>query len=204
MASYGERFSEFVRDHLVKNNLPSLGRLNGKALAALADQFEQSEIRKDKKERAKRLSKVERDALFEALARETGCNLQAMTEPEVKKCFVAVSAIIRATPDVTPEEIKASCKRYHREMAGATITPHAIANNWSKLFDRDSRKAGVSSKDWALEPKFDWRRVCSIRFNRDDPKYRDRRAWEEESWDWVPPNVKQTIWAEGEEILSRL
>ena len=209
-ASYGERFSEYVRAYLLKHKLlgedgsPRLGKLNGQGLAVLADEFEQEERRKDKRERAKRLSKVERSKLYDSLAKGTGCNLEAMTEPEQKRCGVAISAIIRATPDVTPEEIEAACQTYHREMSGATITPHAISNNWSKLFDRGARVNGVSKIDWRKEPEFAWRSIIKARWPKGDSRYADRRDWEDESWEWVPANIKQVIWAEGPEILKKI
>jgi hypothetical protein len=76
-----------------------------------------------------------------------------------------------------------------------------VANNWSKLFD-SSNRVGGTKLDWSKEPDFDWRRVCGVRWPRE--KYPDRRAWEEDPWRQVPPNIMKTIHAEGEEILAKL
>ena len=162
MASYGERFSEFVRGYLLKHKLlgedglPRLGYLNGQALAVLADDFEQAERRDDKRIREKKLSKAERSKLFDALAKGADCNLEAMTEAEQKRTAVAIAAIIKATPDVTPEEIQDACNTYRKKMSGATITPTAISNNWSKVFDSSRRIGGIKT-GLVMEPKGDWR-----------------------------------------------
>ena len=133
-SSYGQRFVETVRDHLKKNGLKSLGGIDGPALAALADKFEQAERLKDKRDREKRLGKGDLEKLYEALALGCGCNLEAMTEDEQKRCAIARSKIVRASPQVTPEDVAYACKRYRLEMPRVTITPFAVSNNWSKLY----------------------------------------------------------------------
>lgn len=178
MSSYGERFAEAVRDYLVQNRLvnasgePSLGKLSGKILGELADRFEQAEVRRGKAEKAKRLSKADRNKLFDALAAGVGRNLEAMTETEQTRCAVALAKIIKATPDVTPEDVTAACAKYRRDFSGATISETAIMSNWSKLFDSHGR-----GKKPAIEPipePDDWKGLM-----RDDPddKHMVGRAW---------------------------
>lgn len=171
MATRGERFSEAVFDYLVKYNLrnslgkPSLGKINGKILGELYDRFDQGESRKNKAEQSKRMSKAERNVLFETLAKATGCDRTSMTEAEEARCGVAVSAIVRATPDVTPGELDEACRRYVAKMPGATITPTAVSNNWSKLFDSKNRgSTRLAKPEPVMEPN-DWRGLL-----RDDPE----------------------------------
>lgn len=190
-ASYGERFAEAVGDYLVQNRLvkesgePSLGKINGKILAELADRFEQAEVRRGKAEKAKRLSKGERDKLFDALAVNVGRNLEAMTETEQTRCAVALAKIIKATPDVTAMDIASACAKYRRDFSGATISETAIMSNWSKLFDsrgrgRNERKA----PDPIIEPD-DWRGLI-----RDDEE--DLR-WADTPWSQIMPFYQNRI-----------
>ena len=206
MASYGTRFAESVGDYLRANGLvnregqPSLGKVNASLLADLADRFEQAEIRRGKAERSKKVGKAERDRLFEALAIGTGSDPKSMTEPELRRCAVAISAIIKATPDVTPEEVSAACKKYHSVFSSASITTSAVANNWSKLVTRESGRKAVNLVDITKAPPFDWKRAIAIRYPRE--RYQDRRAWEEDNWELVPSNIKATIWSEGPKLLG--
>jgi hypothetical protein len=208
-ASYGERFAEYVADYLSENDLtntdgrPSLGKIDGRTLAALADKFDALDRRRDKAERSKRLSQSELEVLFDALARGTGCDPKAMTEAELRRCAVARAAIVRATPDVTAAEIEAACKKYAAVFNGAVITPTAISNNWSKLIEpgRGAKKAAGPS-NWSAQPRFDWHRVVGLLWPRE--RYPDRGPWEEDSWDLVPSQIKQRIHAEGEAVLEKV
>jgi hypothetical protein len=198
MASYGERFAELVGKHLRDNRLVNtkgqitLGKINSRTLADLADKFERSERLKDKKERTERLSKGELDRLFDALAAGCGMDIDSMTEPESKLCGISRAQIVRATPDVTTEEIEAACRRYRREMPGATISPKAVANNWSKLFDSTTRKKGSTSGTDTSEPKVDWSvALKAVATATADPELRRKRLnaheegykWYQLSWD---------------------
>lgn len=191
MASYGERFAEAVRDYLVQNKLfngdgePSLGRLNGKILGELSDRFEQAEVRRGKAEKAKRLGKGERDKLFETLAVATGCDPKSMTEAETKRCAVAISAIIRATPDVKPSEVEEACRKYGQKFTGATITPTAISNNWSKLFESAGRGKNERKAPEAIPEPDDWRAMM-----RDDEE--DSR-WSDTPWGQIMPYYQNRI-----------
>lgn len=190
MASYGQRFVETVGEFLKKNKLVNgkgqitLGKINGKTLAELADKFENSERSKDKKERAKRLSKGERDLLFDALAKGTGGDAATMTDSELRRCAVAISAIIKATPDVATSDVEVACAKYRRDMPTATITPTAISGNWSKLFDTKRARPGGGLD--LSEPKVDWRpalkRVAQATISENIR--RTRLDAHEEGWKW--------------------
>ena len=206
MASYGTRFAESVGDYLRANGLvnregqPSLGKINASILAGLADRFEQAEVRRGKAERSKKIGKAERDRLFEALARGTGSDPNQMTEPELRRCAVAISAIIKATPDITPEEVSAACRKYATVFSSASVTTTAISNNWSKLFSREAGQRIENKIDINKEPNFDWCRAVALRYPRE--RYEDRTAWEEGVWSLVPSNIKATIWKEGPALLG--
>lgn len=191
MATYGERCVDSIRAYLLRYNLvngagePSLGKLSGTILAELIDRHDAAEKRRDKTERSKRLGKGERDKLFEALAKGTGCDAASMTEVELKRCAVAISAIIRATPDVTVAEVEAACRRYGTKMSGATITPTAISSNWSKLFDSKSRgPSRWPEPPVVLEPD-DWRGLL-----RDDE---EEAALLESPWPSIHPFYQARI-----------
>lgn len=191
MSSNGERFTESVREYLIEYKLtnsagePSLGKLSARMLGELYDRFEQAEIRRGRAERTKKLSKGDRDKIFTALAVGTGCDPAVMTEPEVKRCVIAASGIIRAVPDVKPEEITAACERYRREFSGVTITPHAVMNQWSKLFDMKNRGAATRREPDKLEEPDDWRGLM-----RDDE---DDARWVEIVWERIPPYYQTRI-----------
>lgn len=206
MSTSGERFSEAVRDYLYKNRLfnskgdPSLGRINGKILGELYDRFEAAEKRRDKAEREKRMSRSERDKLYEALAEGCGCDVKRMTEAEIKKNAVAISAIIRATPDVTPADVLEACVKYRALYPTLTaISPTAVSGAWSRLAD-PKRTLKKGAPDWTLEPKFDWVRVVALRWPRE--RFPDRQSWEEDGWSLVPSHIKQTIHSDGPTILA--
>jgi hypothetical protein len=72
-----------------------------------------------------------RNALFDALATHTGCDLAALTETQARAIGVARAQIAKAGG--TPEDIPAAVASYRRQFPGATVTANALANHWGRL-----------------------------------------------------------------------
>ncbi len=68
-----------------------------------------------------------------ALARAEGSDSAAVTESGLRALNTALGEILRAAPDVTPEEIERRGRVYRSVFAGASITAGAIARHWAKL-----------------------------------------------------------------------
>lgn len=171
MATFGERFVEHVHEYLLQYKLlnargqPSLGKINGKILAELLDKFEAAEKRKDKVARERRLSKTERNKLFDALAIGCGADPKNMTTVEGTQFGVGISAIIQATPDITPEEVAEACARYKTMRPGCTITPTAVSKIWSSVMPRRRKDGTERPPPESIPEPDDWRALM-----RDDPE----------------------------------
>jgi hypothetical protein len=73
----------------------------------------------------------ERNPLFDALASISGADPKELTTRSSRSCGVALAEIRRATPTVTPEEIKRRAENYRMHFASVAITPSALANHWA-------------------------------------------------------------------------
>ncbi len=73
-----------------------------------------------------------RDPLFDALARSCGSNPLEMPSPQARACAVALAAIRKVCPTLTPEEIASRAATYQRIHKDWTLTPNALANHWGE------------------------------------------------------------------------
>jgi hypothetical protein len=96
----------------------------------------------------------DRNPLFDALALSTGCrSLSEITKTQARAIGVALSEIVRVTPNVTPEEIerRALCyKRAHRDWA---LTASSLAKNWSE-FSIDPETAKQKLDPYKVPPNW--------------------------------------------------
>lgn len=72
-----------------------------------------------------------RNLLFDVLAEATGNRVSEMVGRPAAACGTALASIRKATPDVTPEEIRRRAANY-RTHFDAALTPSALANQWAK------------------------------------------------------------------------
>jgi hypothetical protein len=75
----------------------------------------------------------ERNPLFDALASVDGSNPQEVQGAAARAIGVALAEIRRATPDVTPDEIKRRAAMWPRHFPDAVFTPTALAKWWARL-----------------------------------------------------------------------
>lgn len=73
-----------------------------------------------------------RDPLFDALADATDGDAKKLTSPTLRACAVALSHIRKASPDVTPDEIKRRAANYRAHFRDITLTASALAKHWAR------------------------------------------------------------------------
>lgn len=89
------------------------------------------------------LAPRKRDALFDALVVACGGDPFGMTEDESRACGVAKAKILRASPDVTPEEFGRRADIYRSKFAHAALTPSAMARHWSECVPQTNGHAAT-------------------------------------------------------------
>lgn len=72
-----------------------------------------------------------KNELFDGLAEATGSQPSELVGRAAKACGVAIAEIKKATPDVTPSEIKRRAYNYVTHYKDAALTPLALAKHWS-------------------------------------------------------------------------
>jgi len=73
-----------------------------------------------------------RDPLFDALARSCGSNPLEMPSPQARACAVALAAIRKVCPTLTPEEIASRAATYQRIHKDWNLTPSALCSHWGE------------------------------------------------------------------------
>jgi hypothetical protein len=83
----------------------------------------------DVHERASR----KRDPLFDVLAEVEGSNPLEMTQRGGRTIGVALAEIRKATPDVTPDEIRRRASLWPKHFPDAAFTASALAKHWARM-----------------------------------------------------------------------
>lgn len=73
----------------------------------------------------------ERNLLFDALAEMEG-GAENLTKPTAKKVGVALAHIKKASPDVSPDEIRARARNLSLHMPHATATATSLSSHWAR------------------------------------------------------------------------
>jgi len=94
----------------------------------------EKEEEKERKEKPKSESAAKprrRNNLVDTLAEIEGSNPGELTRPHARALGVAVAEIKRATPDVTPDEIRRRAAIYRRKHPDWSLTGPALAKHWA-------------------------------------------------------------------------
>ncbi len=167
--TYGESFAAAVREYLAANRLASLGQINGKMLADLADRFHESWLAEQRPGKraptpsgARPLPKAERDALYGAFCLACGFALSKMT-PDMKRCTALALLEIRAVePQLTPEMITDGVGKYRRKFSETkNFSPKAVAKWWPDIMG--SAQTASAKRDVYQEPA-NWHSGAVARF----------------------------------------
>lgn len=115
-----------------------------------------------------------RQPLFDALAEACGSKPSGMTDSEARGCAVALGAILKASPGVTPGEIRQRAERYRQHFPDAAITPFAVSRHWSACAaaTRDS----IPKLDQFPEPP-GWFHFLRERCDGDAPLLQHQQPW---------------------------
>jgi hypothetical protein len=81
-----------------------------------------------------------RKPLFDALAQACGSDPSQMTAPQARACGVALAAISKVSPELTPEHLVERVSYYRRIYPKAACTPNAIAAHWAALSESNAKK----------------------------------------------------------------
>ncbi len=73
----------------------------------------------------------ERNPLFDALAEMEG-GAENLTKPTAKKVGVALAHIKKASPEVTPDEIRTRARNLSLHMPHATATATSLSSHWAR------------------------------------------------------------------------
>lgn len=73
----------------------------------------------------------ERNPIFDALAEMEG-GAENLTKPTLRKVGVALSHIKKASPEVTPDEIRTRARNLNLHMPHATATATSLASHWAR------------------------------------------------------------------------
>lgn len=111
-----------------------------------------------------------RNLRFDALAVAEGSDLSQLPREAGGRIAKALAEIVKATPDVTPDEITRRAANYRRLFPRATVTANAIASHWARLGE-------------APEEQFEfWKRVRQLELT--DADLLDmRQRWHQDTCD---------------------
>ena len=101
----------------------------------------------------KPLTRIERNVLFDALARLVGCNVSEMTKSKASEITKSLSDIRGAMPDLTSQELERRAAKFREKHPTWELTPSSLAKWWSVL------GAPMDKIDVYQEPAGDWRSV---------------------------------------------
>ncbi len=107
--------------------------------------------------RPRRIVKVTRNALFDALASGCGYALDQVTRNAARACAVALADILAVSPDLSEAEIQRRIVKYRAKHPDWPVTPPAIAKNWASLGSGDPTR--TAKLDIYQEPR-EWRSAC--------------------------------------------
>jgi hypothetical protein len=100
-----------------------------------------------------------RNDLLDALAVLSGGSVETVTGSMWGAAAKALSEIKAVCPDVTPEMISAAAAAYRREWPKVSVSPSALAKNWSK-FAPGAKKQDGRTVQGVQEPTTNWREVA--------------------------------------------
>jgi hypothetical protein len=155
MPSFGQQCVERVRE--LRRQNPDMTPDDFWAKAA---EVIDAELQSVPEARRPRLSRTQREALFEAFVGACGMIGVEMTRAAQRTASVALAEILQVSPAVTPEEFKQRAAAYRRKYSGAALTPSALSAHWA---DCGNGERTLSQKlDIYREPP-NWREIIRER-----------------------------------------
>jgi len=100
-------------------------------------------------ETAKQPKERPRDPVFDALARSCGSNPLEMTAPQARACGVALAAIRKVCPTLTPEEIARRAKIYRESHKTWALTPSALCGHWGECGQAGPKRFPHRTEDYS-------------------------------------------------------
>lgn len=125
MPSFGQQCVERVRELRRKNP-----EMPGDDFWAKAAELIDAELQSVPEARRPRLSRTQRETLFEAFVGACGLIEGEMTREAKRIAAVKLAEILQVSPAVTPEEFQRRAAAYRRKYAGAALTPSALSSHW--------------------------------------------------------------------------
>lgn len=125
----------------------------------LASQVEAETQDEPPPQKKKKAAMRARNELLDALAVVGGGSVETVTRAMWGEAAKALSDIKAVCVDVTPEMISAAVAAYRREWPKVSVSPSALAKNWSK-FAPGAKKDGGRTVQGVQEPTTNWREVA--------------------------------------------
>jgi hypothetical protein len=99
-----------------------------------------------------KITRAERDLLFEAFAEVCRYSLAEITQPKAKEITTAIGLIRSKAPGLTPDEIRRRSKKFREKHPSWELTPTSLSKWWAEL-------GSPVSVDTYKEPDADWRQA---------------------------------------------
>jgi hypothetical protein len=181
--NYGESFRLYVADYLRQYNLPSLGRIDGKILAELADRHH--------------IKWLEALKAAKKAKKEGGGRSSPVPDAEWLKTVAASPAYRGLDVNLEVEKCRVWCETNKKTFSRRRIVNWLNGDTTHRTVEIPRHTASSTNHPNADKnllyspPSFDYARFIAVTWPREDHPY--RRPWEEMRWLEIPVDIRAEI-----------